>query len=173
MVVSLVADGLLLAWLAACAFHDLRERTVPNWLTVPLLLLTAGWRMAQGGWEVVILVAALIAGSDLPRRSWRLALAGLAGGSVLMAAGSLESGLLGLAVLLEWLLWEFGLTGGADAKIILALLLVTGDARLLVWISLAGGLQGLAGLILKRKTIPYTLAILFGTLLWFLPGGGL
>ena len=164
----IIVNGLLLIWLGVCVYHDLRSRTVPLRLTLPVLGLAAVWRLALGGWVPVLLTAVLIIISDLPRRAWRIATVILAGVLAGLVCGSWQCAAVILAILAEWLLWEFGLTGGADAKIILALLLLSGDARLLLWITLAGGLQGLAGLLARRKTIPYTLAIFAGTLFWFI-----
>ena len=71
-----------------------------------------------------------------------------------------------LVVFAVWALWELGATGGADAKIILTLVLLFGDGLVFLPIVLAGGFQGLAGLIAHRKSIPYTVAITLGTALW-------
>jgi Flp pilus assembly protein protease CpaA len=159
---------LCLLWLGGCVFHDLCSRTVPLRLTLPVLGLAAAWRLALGGWVLVLLAVGLIIISDLPRRAWRIAAGILAGTLAGFVCGSWQCAAVILAILAEWLLWEFGLTGGADAKIVLALLLLSGDAGILLWITLAGGLQGLAGLLAKRKTIPYTLAIFAGTLVWLI-----
>ena len=63
-------------------------------------------------------------------------------------------------------MWEVGATGGADAKIILTLVLLSGDGLVFLPIVLVGGIQGLVGLLRHHKTIPYTVAITLGTALW-------
>ena len=71
-----------------------------------------------------------------------------------------------IVVFAVWAMWEVGATGGADAKIILTLVLLFGDGLVFLPIVLVGGFQGLAGLITHRKSIPYTVAITLGTALW-------
>ncbi len=71
-----------------------------------------------------------------------------------------------LVVFAVWALWEIGATGGADAKIIIALVLFFANGLLFIPIVLVGGVQGLVGLIARRKTIPYTVAITLGTVAW-------
>ncbi len=56
--------------------------------------------------------------------------------------------------------------GGADAKILMSLVLLIRDGRLLVPVLLVGGVQGLLALALKRKQIPYTLSIAGGVIVW-------
>jgi hypothetical protein len=67
-----------------------------------------------------------------------------------------------------WALWEIGATGGADAKLIITLVLLFANGLLFIAIVLVGGLQGMVGLIGKRKTIPYTVSIAAGTAVWLL-----
>jgi Flp pilus assembly protein protease CpaA len=81
--------------------------------------------------------------------------------------GSTAQGNLSHALFAAWVLWELGVMGGADTKMLTALLLFIGDPLLLVAVFLAGGLQGLIGLLRKEKSIPYTVAIAAGTV-WFL-----
>jgi hypothetical protein len=57
-------------------------------------------------------------------------------------------------------------TGGAGAKIIISLVLLIGNGLLFIPIVLAGGVQGLIGMLTKKKTIPYTVAITLGTAAW-------
>ena len=75
-----------------------------------------------------------------------------------------------LVIFAVWALWEIGATGGADAKIIIALVLFFADGLLFIPIVLVGGVQGLAALIARRKTIPYTVAITLGTAAWLWMG---
>ncbi len=157
---------LLMAWLSACVVFDLRSRQVPALLTIPPLVLSALWRLSQGGWSVVILVVALILISDLPWPKWRIPLAWLATVLVLSIPGSSESIYAFLVIFAAWALWEIGATGGADAKLIISLVLLFGNGLLFIPIVLVGGFQGLLGLIARKKTIPYTVAIAMGTVAW-------
>ena len=144
---------------------DLRTRQVPAVLTLLPLAATALIRLSLGGWPVVLQVAALVLISDFPQPKWRIPLAGsvcLLG--LFFAAPEQISAV--LVIFCVWAMWELGVTGGADAKIILALVLLFGDGWIFVPIALAGGFQGLAGLIARRKEIPYTVAITVGTALW-------
>jgi Flp pilus assembly protein protease CpaA len=155
----------LTIWLAACVWRDIKTRQVPNTLTLSALLLAAIWRATQGDWLVVGMVLALIAISDLPHTA-RILLAGAAWMAVILF-GSTAQGNLSHALFAAWVLWELGVMGGADTKMLTALLLFIGDPLLLVAVFLAGGLQGLIGLLRKEKSIPYTVAIAAGTV-WFL-----
>jgi hypothetical protein len=92
---------------------------------------------------------------------------GLIGATVIVLIDP-GSGLLNFSIFLVWLLWEKGALGGADAKILISLLFVWGSAALLVWIALAGGLQGLVAWWRKRREIPYTVAILLGSICFWL-----
>jgi len=155
----------LSVWLAACVWRDLKTRQVPNTLTLSALLLAAIWRAVAGDWLVVGMVLALIAISDLPHTA-RILLAGAAWMAVILF-GSTTQGNLSHALFAAWALWEMGVMGGADTKMLTALLLFIGDRLLLVAVFLAGGLQGLIGLLRKEKSIPYTVAIAAGTT-WYL-----
>ena len=104
--------------------------------------------------------------SDLPQAKWRIPLGCGAAFIGLTVAGSLELVYASLVIFAVWALWETGATGGADAKIIIALVLLFADGLLFIPIVLVGGLQGLAALIARRKTIPYTVAITLGTAAW-------
>jgi len=158
--------ALLLAWLAICVIFDLRSRQVPAFLTVLPLILAAIWQLIQGGWQLVVLVALLILISDLPQAKWRIPIACAAMILSLSLAGSPGVVYAMLVVFGVWALWEIGATGGADAKIIIALVLFFADGLLFIPIVLVGGVQGLVGLIARRKTVPYTVAIALGTVAW-------
>ena len=156
----------LLAWLGTCVIYDLRSRQVPTLLTVIPLILAAAWRLFQGGWQLVLLTVALILVSDLPQSKWRIPLGCFAASAGLSIAGSPDVVYAMLVIFAVWALWEIGATGGADAKIIIGLVLMFADGLLFIPIVLVGGFQGLAALIVRRKTIPYTVAITLGTAAW-------
>ncbi|PWB50520.1 MAG: hypothetical protein C3F13_16340 [Anaerolineales bacterium] len=156
----------LLAWLGACVVFDLRSRQVPSLLTIPPLVLSALWRLLQGGWLVVILVVALILISDFPWPKWRIPMACIVTILALSISGPSESIYAFLVIFAAWALWEIGVTGGADAKIIISLVLLFGNGLVFIPIVMAGGIQGLLGLMTRKKTIPYTVAITLGTVTW-------
>lgn len=163
---QVIAWALLLAWLAVCVMFDLRSRQVPALLTILPLILAAIWQLIQGGWQLVALVALLVLISDLPQAKWRIPIACAAMILSLSIARSPGIVYAMLVVFAVWELWEIGATGGADAKIIIALVLFFADGLLFIPIVLVGGVQGLVGLIARRKTVPYTVAIALGTVAW-------
>ena len=156
----------LLAWLGACVVFDLRSRQVPALLTLPPLILAALWRLLHGDWPMVMLVVALILISDVPQAKWHIPLACLVSLVALSSTRSSGSIYAMLVIFAVWAMWESGATGGADAKIIITLVLLFADGLLFIPIVLVGGIQGLFGLIAKRKTIPFTVAITLGTVAW-------
>lgn len=156
----------MLAWLAVCVIFDLRSRQVPAFLTVLPLILAAVWQLIQGGWQLVVLVALLVLISDLPQAKWRIPVACASTVLGLSIAGSPSIVYAMLVVFAVWALWEVGASGGADAKIIIALVLFFANGLLFIPIVLVGGVQGLIGLIARQKTIPYTVAIALGTVAW-------
>ena len=164
--IQVIFGIVLFAWLGACMIFDLRSRQVPTLLTVIPLILAAAWQLFHGGWQLVLLTVALILISDLPQAKWRIPVGCVAAilGLSLTNSPNLVYGM--LVIFAVWALWEIGATGGADAKIIIALVLLFADGLLFIPIVLVGGIQGLAALIVKRKTIPYTVAITLGTVAW-------
>jgi len=161
-----MAGVLLMFWLGACVVFDLRSRQVPAFLTLPPLFLAAIWRLSYGEWALVLLVAALVLISDLPWVRWRIPLACLASVIALLAGGPSGLSYAVLVILAVWAMWETGATGGADAKIIITLVLLFADGMLFIPIVLIGGIQGLIGLMARQKTIPYTVSITLGTAAW-------
>jgi Flp pilus assembly protein protease CpaA len=157
---------LLLTWLGACVVFDLRSRQVPALLTIPPLITSVIWRLVHGGWPMAVLVVVLILISDFPCPKWRIPLACLVTVLALSIPGPSESIYALLVIFAAWALWEIGATGGADAKIIISLVLLFGNGLLFIPIVMAGGFQGLLGLIARKKTIPYTVAITLGTAAW-------
>ena len=160
---QVILSILLMAWLGICVAFDLHSRQVPTVLTITPLVLSAIWRLFQGGWPLVLLVVALILISDFPRPKWRIPLACLAGLLALSFHVIPENIYAILVVFAAWALWEIGASGGADAKLIISLVLLFGNGLLFIPIVLAGGVQGLIGMIGRKKTIPYTVAITLGT----------
>jgi len=163
---QVIVWALLVAWLTVCVIFDLRSRQVPAVLTVLPLILAAIWQLIQGGWQLVALVALLVLLSDLPQAKWRVPVACVATVLGLSIAASPSIVYAMLVVFAVWALWEIGASGGADAKIIITLVLFYSNGLLFIPIVLVGGVQGLVGLITRRKTIPYTVAIALGMVTW-------
>lgn len=164
--IQVIFGAVLLTWLGACMIFDLRSRQVPTLLTVVPLILAAVWQLYQGGWQLVLLTVAFTLISDLAQAKWRIPVGCVA--AILWVSLTASPNLVYsmLVIFAVWALWEIGATGGADAKIIIALVLLFADGLLFILIVLVGGIQGLAALIVKRKTIPYTVAITLGTIAW-------
>lgn len=153
-------------WLAVCAAYDLKSRVVPAWLTIPPLLVAVIWTVWNGSCAVALLTLTLMFLDDLP---WRMRgfLVGLQGLLLLYAwqQAGLAGVILGLASIGLWLSWKLGAFGGADVQLLMALILLCGPA-ILVPVALMNAIQGLVGLLMKRKTIPAMLSIFAGTCLF-------
>lgn len=65
-----VAEKVALIWLGACAVHDLRSREVPDWLTLPAVLLALVWRLVHPDgwypWALAVFTVALTLTDILP-----------------------------------------------------------------------------------------------------------
>jgi len=113
--------ALVTTWLALLAVQDAREHEVSNRLTVPPLLLAAGWWAWQGEWGVPLLLAAVIFAADLPRPA--VAVPAVAVGAGLLGRGaSLEARFVLAAWAVLWAAWALHLVGPADSKVLMALL---------------------------------------------------
>ena len=135
------------AWLGACVVFDLRSRQVPTLLTVIPLILAAAWRFFQGGWQSCLLVVCLNpdlrpAAGEVAHSAWLLC----CDCTDYPLPDSPDMVYAMLVIFAVWALWEIGATGGADAKIIIALVLLFANGLLFIPIVLVGGVQGLAGL---------------------------
>jgi Flp pilus assembly protein protease CpaA len=154
--------ALALPWLAFCAWHDLRTRTVPGLLTIPPLAAAIGWQVYLGVWPLAFLAATLIFLDDLPWR-WRGFLVGVQGMMLAFAwhLSDILAALLGLALMLIWLLWKLGAIGGADAQVVMTLALFFG-LPILVPVALATGVQALLQKFRGKDSIPAMLGIFAG-----------
>jgi len=162
--VELGSLPIVLAWLGWCVRHDIRNREVPNLITIIPMTIACLIGVLFGRWAAAFLVIVLVLLADI--NSYRVGLGIVT--TAIVALISPAQSLTCVSTLLVWLFWDRGALGGADAKILIALLLLWGDPSLLIWIALAGGLQGLAAWWRKRLEIPYTLAILVGSMgFWF------
>mgnify|MGYP001404430551 CR=1 FL=1 len=153
---------LALPWLALCTWHDLRTRTVPPLLTIPPLVAAMAWHGYSESWPVTVIALTLLILDDLPWR-WRGILAGVQGLLLAMtwSTSGVMSALLGLTLIGIWALWKFGAIGGADAQVVMALILFFGLV-ILVPVALATGLQAAIQKLRGRDTLPAMLGILVG-----------
>jgi Flp pilus assembly protein protease CpaA len=151
-------------WLGVCVRHDLRNRTVPVALTVIPLALASLVSVWSGRWSSAGLLLFLVCISDFERFRFGLGLLGVAG-ALLLDPGM---GMLNFSAFLVWALWDKNILGGADAKILMALIFLWGSAALLVWVAIAGGFQGGAAWWRKQREIPYTVSILIGSIAFWL-----
>jgi Flp pilus assembly protein protease CpaA len=147
----------LSAWLVYLAVADLRKGEVTNWATVPPLLAVTAWQVLTGGWPIGLALALILAGSQWPA----FAVPSLA----LMVLCAWFATPLGLDVavwawLFVYVLWQVGrvpgrrnaavsgdspklptcpegagVIGGADAKVVMALMALFPDGRL-AWLLL-------------------------------------
>ena len=144
--------------------YDLRDREVPMPLTVGGLVGAGVYAFFNGFWAPVILTIALTHVADFNPRTKRLAfamtLAAFAG--IFQPAAAMISAL----ILGVWVLWEFGILGGADVKLLIAAVLVLGNPIILIPIAIAGGIQGVIASLRKKKEIPFVASIFCGTLLF-------
>jgi hypothetical protein len=168
LIPQIIQGSVLFGWLGVCVVHDLRSRQVPTLLTVIPLILAMAWRFFLGGWQLVLLTVILTLVSDLRQTKWRIPVGCFGAILALSLAGSPGAVYAMLVIFAVWAMWETGVTGGADAKIIITLVLLFADGQLFIPIVLVGGVQGLLALIAHRKTIPYTVAITLGVATWLL-----
>lgn len=156
---------IVVIWLIVCAASDLKSRSVPTLLTLIPLLSALIMTVFKGYWPVAALVVVLVFISDLPK-----SISSVVSGMAVIAAGficwkvglSIQTVQVCVLLFVIWQLWIHGLTGGADAKILMTLILFYGGGVFLA-ATLAGGVFGLAALAVKKRTLPYVLPILAGT----------
>lgn len=166
----MVVAFLLCLWLLACAIFDLKWREVPAALSLPFLFAAVLWQALSGQFALALFVALLFILADIPVRSQGFAsglqvtifVLGLA-----ISPEPLLTALSMLAMLAIWAAWKLEKMGGADAQVLLTLLLLSGPALLLP-IAVAGGVQGLVALLAHKKSIPFMVSILVGTGVFFL-----
>jgi len=120
------------AWLVALAVADVRKGEVTNWATVPPLLIATAWQTLTGGWPLALMLALILAGAQ-----WPVLAAPSLGLMVLCAWFATPLGL-DVAVwawAFVYIVWQIGVIGGADAKVVMALVALFPDGRL-AWLLL-------------------------------------
>jgi Flp pilus assembly protein protease CpaA len=163
---QLIVSIALLAFFLVCTVYDLRDREVPMPLTVGGLVGAGVYALFVGLWAPVLLTIALTHVADFNPREKRLAF-----GLTLAAFAAIfqpAATLICLLILVVWVLWEFGVLGGADVKLIIAGVLVLGNPIFLIPISIVGGVQGVIASLQKKREIPFVVSIFCGTLLFVL-----
>jgi hypothetical protein len=145
----------ILLWLLAAAWHDVRRRAVPSpaWNAAPLLgaalLSSAEGRAAA---SAAVLLAPLLPRPIRPAA----ALAGLADAKALIPA---------LAAPLFLEAWERGWWGGADACAALTLLLIFPDAAMLLSLAVGAALALAAFRLRGERRFPGLVGMLLAALL--------
>jgi Flp pilus assembly protein protease CpaA len=167
-------DVLMAIFLLCCAWLDVKTRQVPNLLTLPVLVYGMILAGIRGNWPAALLVVAYVLLSDPSKISPSLTLTlsllllGIAGVASWHSLGlGMDAILVQVVIFIIWQLWVRGLTGGADAKLMMALALIYGSGAFLA-ATLVGGLFGLGALLLKKRTLPYVLPIAAGTIAFML-----
>ena len=160
---------IICTWLVVCTAYDLKSRAVPAWLTLPGLFIALLLKESGGELALVAFVAFVFVLSDLApllRGLACLLLSALFVLALLTSTDPVSAELSMLSILSIWLCWKFNILGGADAQVLAALILLCGP-DIIVPVALMNAIQGLAGIILKRKTIPAMLSILAGACFFF------
>lgn len=169
MNIGVVGSLFVCIWLAVCAVYDLKSRTVPAWLTLPGLFIALLLKEASGELALVAFVGLVFVLSDLSGILQYLAiflLTTLFMLTLFTTENVVSAELSMLAIFSIWLCWKFNILGGADAQVLAALILFVGP-EIVVPMALMNTIQGLAGMVLKRKTIPAMLSILAGACVFF------
>ncbi len=162
----MIASVALLALFFVCMVYDLRNHQVPMPLTVAGMVGAGVYALFNGLWAPVLLMIALTHVSDFNPREKRLAFA-----LTLFSFSAIfqpAATVICLLILVVWVLWEFGVLGGADVKLIIAAALVLGNPIFLIPISIGGGVQGVIASLQKKREIPFVVSIFCGTLLFVL-----
>ena len=122
----------LSAWLVYIAVMDIRKGEVTNWATIPPLLAVTAWQALTRGWPLALMLALILIGAQ-----WTPLAVPSVGLMVLCAWFATPLGL-DVAVyvwMLVYILWQIGVIGGADAKVVMALMALLPDGRL-AWLLL-------------------------------------
>lgn len=162
----LVVNLVLLVLLFVCMIYDLKDREVPMPLTLGSLVGAGVLGLFHGLWSPVLLTIGLTHVADFNPREKRLAFA-----LTLSAFAGIfqpDAALLCAVILSIWMLWEFGIMGGADVKLLVAITIMTGNSTILIPIAVAGGIQGVIASLRKQREIPFVVSIFCGTLFFVL-----
>jgi Flp pilus assembly protein protease CpaA len=166
MDLNLIANSVLLVLLFVCMIYDLRDREVPMPLTLGCLVGAGIYALFSGLWSPVLLTIALSHVADFDPREKRLAFAF----TLSAFAGIFQpaAAIICVVILGVWMLWEFGIMGGADVKLLIAITLITGVPAILIPVSVVGGIQGVIASLRKKRSIPFVVSIFCGAVLFVL-----
>ncbi len=162
----MIVSFALLVLFFICMIYDLRDQRVPMLLTVGGLVGAGVYALFHGLWAPVFLTVALILVADFNPRTKRLVFAFFL--TSLAALIQPAVALICVLILAIWMLWEFEVVGGADAKLLIATMLVVNNPFVLIFISIAGGVQGVIAAQKEKKEIPFVVSIFCGTFLFVL-----
>ena len=162
----MIVSFALLPLFFVCMIYDLRDQRVPMLLTIGGLVGAGVYALFHGLWAPVLLTFVLILAADCNPRTKRLVFALIL--TVLAALIQPAEALICVLILFVWMLWEFGVLGGADAKLLIVLMLVFNNPIVLIPISIAGGVQGVIAALQKKNEIPFVVSIFCGTFLFVL-----
>lgn len=133
-------------------------------ITMGGLMGAAAYALANGVWAPVLLVIALICVADFKPQRKRLVFATTF--FALSAIFQPATTVVCFLVSAVWMLWEFGVLGGADVKLLLVAGLVFGSPTFLVPVLLVGGVQGVIARLQRKTEIPFVVSIFCGTFLY-------
>jgi len=163
-------DALVTVWLGVCAVWDIRTRKVPNVLSLSGLVYGLLAASMQGNWPAAVLAVVLVFLSDLPKPIASFVSIIALGFAAALSWWNLELGMEAILaqciLVVVWQMWLYGLTGGADAKILMGLVLIYGSGIFLA-VTMAGGVIGLFALARKQRMLPYVLPIAVGRVAFF------
>jgi Flp pilus assembly protein protease CpaA len=166
---ALVLAALISVWLVVCAVFDWRKREVPNVLTVVPFMLAVLWSAWTGNAPAALLAVAMMFVTNLDNVPAIVVTLLSSAFAIILSLIIQEINLQNLLPILIIvgisLLWYFGGTGGADAKILITLTLLFGYPAF-IYAIVAGGLAGLVGLAIKEKQLPYVIPVAAGTILY-------
>ena len=155
---------LICAPLLIATYFDLRFREVPAWLTQTALLGSGAYAVFHGLWMPALLLIILCLVSEMTIPAQRRSFAALF--PAFAAIFYPPSAVLCLALFTIWFLWDLDKMGGADMKLMAAVILAFGSPIVLLPITLIGGLQGLVAYFRKQTSVPYVFSIFLGTVLY-------
>ena len=155
---------LICAPLLIPTYFDLRFREVPAWLTLTALVGSGVFAVFHGLWLPVLLTIILCLVSEMTIPAQRRSFASVF--SAFAAIFEPASAISCLALFTIWFLWDLDKMGGADMKLMAAVILAFGSPIVLLPITLVGGLQGLVAYFRKQTSVPYVFSIFLGTLLY-------
>ena len=155
---------LICAPLLIATYFDLRFREVPAWLTLTMLLGSGAYAVSCGIWMPALLTVILCLVSEMTIPAQRRSFAAVL--SAFAAIFEPASAILCLALLTIWFLWDLDKMGGADMKLMVAVILAFGSPIVLLSITLVGGFQGMVAYFRKQTSVRYVFSIFLGTLLY-------